>query len=107
GYRILERNYRVTHGEIDLVAFKDGVLAFVEVRAQTQPGMIDPLRTVTRRKQRRIIRAAQTYVAAHGLRRQDVALRFDVISVRFDEAGKPPEITHLEGAFHESPRAFG
>ena len=36
GYRILTRNWTITQGEVDLVAFRDGVVAFVEVRSQTQ-----------------------------------------------------------------------
>jgi putative endonuclease len=107
GYSILERNYRIKQGEIDLVAFRDGVLAFVEVRAQTEPAMIAPLRTITRRKQRRIVKAAQSYIAVRGLdRRADAALRFDVVTVLFDEEGRAREVKHLEGAFHESPRGF-
>ena len=106
GYKVLARNYRITQGEIDLVAFRDGVLAFVEVRAQTQPGLFDPLYTITRRKQRRIIKAAQTYTSLNQPIEEDILLRFDVITVLFDERGRRQEINHVEGAFHESPRGF-
>ncbi len=106
GYTILERNFRARQGEIDLVVFRDGVLAFVEVRAQTEPAMIDPLRTITRGKQRRIIKAAQTYLAANEARMADVAMRFDVVTVLFDRAGRPVRTNHVEGAFQVSPRGF-
>jgi putative endonuclease len=106
GYAILERNYRIRQGEIDLIAFRDGVLAFVEVRSQTQPAMIDPLRTITRRKQRRVIKAAQTYTALNDLSSKDVRLRFDVVTVLFDEGGRVQDVNHIEGAFHESPKGF-
>jgi putative endonuclease len=106
GYTILERNYRIRQGEIDLVAFRDGVLAFVEVRAQTEPVLIDPLRTITRGKQRRIIKAAQTYAALNDLQSRDLSLRLDVITVLFDEQGRPRQVSHVEGAFHESPKGF-
>jgi putative endonuclease len=99
GYDILERNYRVKQGEIDLVAFRGGVLAFVEVRAQTQPPLIEPFETITRRKQRRIVKAAQTYASLNELEERDVSLRFDVISVIFDGKGRRQDIRHLEGAF--------
>jgi putative endonuclease len=99
GYDILARNYRIQQGEIDLVAFRDGVVAFVEVRAQTYPPLIDPLETITRRKQRRVIKAAESYAALNDLAERDVALRFDVITVLFDERGRRQEIRHLEGAF--------
>ncbi len=106
GYKILERNFRVRQGEIDLVVFRDGVLAFVEVRAQTEPAMIDPLRTITRGKQRRVIKAAQTYLTVKKFRSADVAPRFDVVSVLFDRAGWPVETKHVEGAFQVSPKGF-
>jgi putative endonuclease len=99
GYAILERNFRMTQGEIDLVAFRDGVLAFVEVRAQTAPALIDPLFTITRRKQRRIIKAAEQYVALHRPADEGIELRFDVVTVLFAEDERKPSISHLEGAF--------
>jgi putative endonuclease len=106
GYRILERNFRVTEGEIDLVAFRDGVLAFVEVRSRTRPEVIDPAETVTRRKQRRVIKAAQAYMAEHGLTGEPVAARFDLVTVLFSPEGRCARVNHLEGAFQESPRGF-
>jgi putative endonuclease len=106
GYRILERNYRVKQGEIDLVAFRDGVLAFVEVRAQTQPSPIDALETITRRKQRRVIKAAQTYATVNKLGESDVALRFDVVTVLFDQGGRRVSVTHLEDAFQVQTRGL-
>ena len=99
GYTILERNYGTKQGEIDLVAFRDGVLAFVEVRAQTEPSVTDPLETITRRKRRRVIQAARAYASQHHLDRQDVSLRFDVIAVLFDEQQHRRRIEHVEDAF--------
>jgi len=106
GYKVLERNFRVRQGEIDLVVFRDGVLVFVEVRAQTEPAMIDPLRTITRGKQRRVIKAAQTYLTVKKFPATDVAPRFDVVSVLFDRAGRPAETKHVEGAFQVSSKGF-
>jgi putative endonuclease len=105
-YAVLERNFRVTQGEIDLVVFRDGVLAFVEVRAQTAPMLVDPLQTITRRKQKRIIIAAEQYAAIHDLASEDVELRFDVVTVLFGQDGSEPILTHLEGAFGQSRRSF-
>ena len=105
GYRVLECNFTTRRGEVDIVAFRDGVLAFVEVRSQTEPALIDPLATVTRRKQLRVIKAAQAYCAARGLPREDVALRFDVITVLFAE-GRKPKVEHVENAFGGTRRTF-
>ncbi len=106
GYRILERNFRVTQGEIDLVAFRDGVVAFVEVRAQTEPGMIDPVRTITRRKQRRVIKAAQRYCVLRDVQRDGLSTRFDVVTVLLDAGGRASSVRHIEDAFQVSTRAF-
>lgn len=105
GYRVLERNFTTRRGEVDIVAFRDGVLAFVEVRSQSEPALIDPLATVTRRKQLRVIKAAQGYCTARGLPREDVALRFDVITVLFSD-GREPEVKHVENAFGGTRKMF-
>ncbi len=99
GYRILERNFRCREGEIDLVVFKSGVVAFVEVRSRTEPVGLDPLYTVTRRKQQRLIRAAQQYMSLRDLHGEDVVLRFDVVALRYARSGTVAQITHIEGAF--------
>jgi len=99
GYTILQRNFRLTDGEIDLVAFKDGVVAFVEVRSRTEPTDLDPLETVTHAKRQRIVRAAHHYAAFHSLSREDVTLRFDVAAVRYGPDGRLAEVQHVEDAF--------
>lgn len=99
GYRILERNFRCTGGEIDLIVFQDGLIAFVEVRSVTEPSGLDPLLTVTTVKQRHLLRAAQHYITLRELRGENVVLRFDVVAVRRTSAGRINEITHIEDAF--------
>lgn len=106
GYRILQRNYRIKQGEIDIVAFRDGLLAFVEVRSQGKPGPIDPALSITRRKQWRVVKAAQHYMSTHRPEGSGVSVRFDVITVRFDPEGGQPQIRHIEGAFHTTPKGF-
>jgi putative endonuclease len=96
---VLERNFRCTEGEIDLVVFRSGAVAFVEVRSRAEPVGLDPLLTVTRAKQRRIIRAAHRYAAQRRLQDEDVVMRFDVITVRYSPDGKPTNIQHIEDAF--------
>ncbi len=62
-YRILARNYRVRDGEIDLIARRGSVIAFVEVKAR--PNLTEGLESIAARKQRRISRAAGAWLAAH------------------------------------------
>jgi putative endonuclease len=95
GWRILARRFRVRGGEVDLVAEKDGTVAFVEVKTRS-PGALDDGRgAVTPAKRRRLALAAGAYLARSGL--GDHPCRFDVISVSL--AGGRPEFRHLAGAF--------
>jgi putative endonuclease len=106
GYKILERNFTVRQGEVDVVAFRDGTVAFVEVRTQTAPAQIDPAETITRRKQRRVIKAARQYSTLHELERENVILRFDAVLILLDEDGRPESVEHIENAF-QAPTAAG
>lgn len=78
GWRIVARNLREPFGEIDLVARRFRILAFVEVKSRDDHGAA--LEAVRLRQQQRIVRAAQSFLA----RRPDLAVlqpRFDVIAV--------------------------
>jgi len=79
GYRILARRFRTPLGEIDLVARRGGLLAFVEVKARAD--MEQALAALGQRQRERTVRAAELFL----LRRPDLAgltLRFDLIAVR-------------------------
>lgn len=80
GYRILERNYRCRTGEIDLIAWKDGVLIFVEVKYRSSVKSGFPEDAVGWQKQRRISKAAAWYLAEHGLP-MEKDCRFDVVAI--------------------------
>lgn len=68
GYRVLARNCRTPFGEIDIVAERRGALAFVEVKARRPGGCAGtPEEALTRRKIRRVARAAAHLAAAKGL----------------------------------------
>jgi putative endonuclease len=80
GWRILGANVWVAHNEIDLVARRGRALRFVEVKEKRGPRFGDPAEMVTAEKQRRVRRAAETWLAAHPeLAGLDVA--FDVVAV--------------------------
>ena len=96
GWRILDRNVRSGRtGEIDLVAARDGVLAFVEVKTRRTGRYGTPGEAVTWRKQARIRDLARRYLAER--RPGAVSIRFDVVEVHAD--GPRLEIRHIEGAF--------
>jgi putative endonuclease len=96
GYRILNRNYRVRGGELDIVAEKNGVLVFCEVKTRTSAYFGLPEEAVTIAKRRRLRRLALEYLQREGRRAR--ILRFDVISVALAD-GRVGELRHLVNAF--------
>ena len=78
GYRILARRFRTPFGEIDLVARRRNVVAFVEVKARAT--LDDAAYAVTPRQQRRIIDAAQAWLMAHP-EHAEFDLRFDAMLI--------------------------
>ena len=98
GCRIMEREWRCRLGEIDLIAEKDGMLIFVEVKLRTnlQYGM--PREYVTAKKQEKLRAAALLYLSMHGL---DAPARFDVAEVYTDahHSARSTRIEYIENAF--------
>jgi len=78
GYRILAKRFRTPHGEIDIIARKRSLVAFVEVKARAS--LDEAAYAVTPRQQRRIIDAAQAWLMAHP-DHAEFELRFDAILV--------------------------
>lgn len=95
GYSILCRNYTVRGGEIDIIAEKDGVIAFVEVKSRDISAFESGVYAVTKKKQRRIIRASQEYLFRIGSESQP---RYDVADVAFSD-GKPLKLRYYDNAF--------
>jgi putative endonuclease len=95
GYRILARRFRTPHGEIDVIARKRDLLAFVEVKARAS--LDDAAYAVTPRQQQRIIDAAQGWLMTHP-EHAEFELRFDVILVAPKSLPR-----HLMAAFDASP----
>lgn len=93
GYGILARNFRCRYGEIDIIAEKDGILVFLEVKYRGSACCGTPLEAVDARKQRRVCKAAMYYYAGHGYR-DGRPCRFDVIGI--DGEGT---VRHVENAF--------
>lgn len=93
GYRIVRKNYRTPYGEIDILAEKDGVWVFCEVKFRRSDSCGTPLESVDARKQRRISKSALYYYSRHGFT-QETPCRFDVIAVYGDG-----RVEHVENAF--------
>ena len=78
GYRILAKRFRTPHGEIDLIAKRRSLVAFVEVKARAT--LDEAAFAVTPRQQARIINAAQAWLVAHP-EFAEFELRFDAILI--------------------------
>lgn len=92
-YKILERNYRKSYGEIDIIAQTKNILVFIEVKTRTSNLFGSPLESITPWKLREVTRTAIYYKHIH--QNLPDALRIDAIGVVL-ENGKTIEIKHLE-----------
>lgn len=94
GIEVLDRNVRLAHGELDIVAREGETYVFIEVKARTSARFGTPAEAVDSRKRRRILSAATCYAAMHGW--MDCRIRFDIIEQT------PGKIRHIKGAFDAS-----
>ena len=95
GWTVLARNYRAGPKEIDLVAARGGVVAFVEVKTRTtRTGgtVLEPIRTL---KQRAVVTAARRWIHQYG--RRGSVYRFDAVGV--DLRGREVVIEHVPDAW--------
>ena len=95
GYKIVERNYRCTNGEVDLIALDRRVIVFVEVKTRTDHGFGSPLEAVEFYKQQKMIKAAQFFLHEKKLHQRDA--RFDVVGISWP--GQEPVVEHIQNAF--------
>lgn len=87
GYRLVTTNYACRGGEIDIIARDKATLVFIEVRSRSSTRYGLPMETVDSGKQQRLRHAAEHYL--HSTGQEDVYCRFDVVSVLWQEKGKP------------------
>ncbi|MDR3589681.1 MAG: YraN family protein [Negativicutes bacterium] len=98
GYQLLARNYRAKTGEIDIIAQKNGTIAFVEVKTRSNYNFGSPAEAVTYIKQRKIISTALNYLKSSA--GTDKPFRFDIIEVLLKPApGAKAECNHIVNAF--------
>ena len=95
GYRILTRNYRYGHGEIDIIAERENELIFIEVKARWSDEFGDPEEAINLRKRGLLRRTAEGYLQENDI--TDQCCRFDVVAIKYE--GGRPVIRHLENAF--------
>ncbi len=89
GYKILQKNYRIKGGEIDIIALDSKILVFVEVKARNNDLFGQPVEAITSKKLKSIILAAQVYLQKNKISGD---FRIDAIEV-FLQSG---DINHLQ-----------
>lgn len=89
GYEILKRNYTVRGGEIDIIAKKNEIIAFVEVKTRGKNPLVAGEKAITESKRRYIIRTAEHYL---NTLEKSYDCRFDVAVVETEDR----KILHLK-----------
>ena len=103
GYEILEKNYKCKLGEIDIIARRNGRIAFIEVKTRTSVQFGMPQESVHFQKQEKIFKLAQWYLKEKKLEKIPVA--FDVVAVLW-EKGQTPMMRLIADAFEKRDKLY-
>ena len=95
GFRVVERNWRSGHKEVDLVAESERAVHIVEVKTLTPPLLSLPAEKVDARKQARLVAAARRLIAERHI---DCEVQFDIVAVVLD--GEEPKVEYIPEAFY-------
>ncbi|MCX6807472.1 MAG: YraN family protein [Patescibacteria group bacterium] len=101
GFHILEKNFRVKQGEVDLIVRHNNRIHFIEIKARTSGFGGLPEDFVNSRKQSRLIKAAYFWLAKHQRIKDEIC--FSIVAVRF-RGTEPPDIRFIENAFEDKRR---
>ncbi|TXK37186.1 YraN family protein [Pontibacter qinzhouensis] len=94
GYQICCRNFRYKRAEVDVIAQKDGLLVFVEVKTRASDKFGFPEEAVGARKEALLLAAAEEYIYQTNWQHD---IRFDIISITL---APTPTVHHIKDAFH-------
>lgn len=92
GFKIIERNFYVRGGEIDIICMDGDVLVFVEVKTRKSDKFGHPAEAIDRKKAEHMRFAAERYYDSHSF---DGEVRFDVVEVFAALAGGIPELFEI------------
>lgn len=96
GYDIISSNYVCRFGELDIVAVKDKIMCFVEVKTRNISTKFRPMEAVDEGKQKRLEMAAKSFLAAAKISTES---RFDVCEVYLDDNDSLCNINYIKNAF--------
>lgn len=99
GWKIVEQNFRWRRGEIDIIAFRDGILAFMEVKLANRITQEDLQHVISAKKRHSIIETSKLFLAMNRKYSQ-YRIRYDVILI-----AENASVRHMEGAFAEDDEA--
>lgn len=90
GFKIIDRNFRIRGGEIDIIAIDGDVLSFIEVKTRRSNEFGTPLEAITPWKMRALIKSAEFYKMKHP--NLPESMRIDAVGIVLDHAGKATSI---------------
>lgn len=90
GYKIVERNYRCSLGEIDIIAFDKNVLVFIEVRTRNRASFCPPQETVNYSKQKKLQKLSLYFLSSNNIKNLDC--RFDVVAIDLSKGKRGVEL---------------
>ena len=95
GYEILHRNFRFRKAEIDIIAFRNERIVFVEVKSRTSKWIENLAELVSPKQRKLLVQAADHFLVTRSM---SCEARFDIITIY--KSGSALEIQHLEDAFY-------
>ncbi len=95
GFRIIDRNFKTREGEIDIIAWDEDVLVFIEVKTSNGDQFGEPETWVDERKQQRICATSEDYMYRKEI--EDTSCRYDVVAVMYKQ--NQMRIKHIPDAF--------
>lgn len=99
GWEVIYRNFRSRRGEIDIIALRDGILAFMEVKIANRFTQEDLQHVIRAKKRRSIIETSKLFLAMNRKYSQN-HIRYDVTLIAENACAR-----HMEGAFAENDEA--
>lgn len=94
-YKILLKNYRKPWGEVDIIAEKEGVVVFVEVKTNSRISAFSPENRVNRQKLRHIFRTADLFLKKH-FPGKEKPWQIDVIAITLDQTQNTANLQHFK-----------
>ncbi|ADY53224.1 Uncharacterized protein family UPF0102 [Pseudopedobacter saltans DSM 12145] len=96
GYEILDENWHFNKAEVDLIAYKNKTIIFIEVKTRSGDYFGSPEEFVDHKKQKLLSDAAEEYIY---IMQHQGEIRFDIVSILINKHSENPKITHIEDAF--------